>query len=241
MPKDGCRRPEKWYSVTIDNKVPVFRERLEPRTAKIPIGLQGRLSPAHADGVRYVFEDNGGWIVLFYHGEFGGGIEWYAQQGGEPRAIVIGGEQEGRSIPQNVNRALAAGGALYVLQGLSHMGFSGGQLAKVWREHDHFTSHVIARYESEPFDWVPESDGTWLVATHEALWRTSEEGARTLVARFPDVLSDPDSVVLTADGTLYVGARNGVLRLTPAWPELPRYLPDWLVTGPDDRSCRHDK
>jgi ligand-binding sensor domain-containing protein len=81
--------------------------------------------------------------------------------------------------------------------------------------------------------------GTWLVATEEGLWRTSEAGVSTLVARFPDVLSNPDSLARAADGTLYVGARNGVLRLTPLWPETPRYLPDWLVTGADDRSCRH--
>ena len=107
------------------------------------------------------------------------------------------------------------------------------------REHDHFTSHVIARYSLEPFDWIPESDGSWLVATKEALWRTSEIGASTVVTRFPDVLGDPDSLARAADGTLYVGAKNGVLRLTPLWPETPRYLADWLVTGADDQSCRH--
>jgi hypothetical protein len=241
MPKDECYRPDKWYGVELDGNAPVFRERSGPLTAKIPVGLEHRLSSAHADGVRYVFEENDGWIVLFDHGEFGGGVEWYPRRGGEPRSIVIGNERDGRSSPQNVNRALALGGSLYLLQGLSHIGISTGQLAKVWREHDHFTSHVIAVYESEPFDWVVEADGTWLVATHEALWRTREAGARTLVARFPGVLTDPDSMVRTADGTLYVGGRNGVLRLTPAWPEMPRYLPDWLVTRADDRSCRRDE
>jgi hypothetical protein len=66
----------------------------------------------------------------------------------------------------------------------------------------------------------------------------NEAGVSTLLARFPDVLSDPDSLARAADGTLYVGARNGVLRLTPLWPEAPRYLSDWLVAGPDDRPCR---
>jgi hypothetical protein len=177
--------------------------------------------------VRYVFDHDDGWIVLFDHGEFGGGIEWYARAGGPPRSIVIGGQSSGNSESQNVNRALAVGGEL-------HMTYSGGQLAKLWREHDHFTSQVVARYASEPFDWIREPDGSWLVATHRALVRTTEAGTSTLVARFPDLLSDPDVVIRAPDGTFYVGARNGVLRLTPTWPEIPRYAQDWLepVHGP---------
>jgi hypothetical protein len=116
------------------------------------------------------------------------------------------------------------GGALYVLQGLSH-----GHLAKVWREHDHFTSHVIARYDSEPFEWVREPDGSWLVATAQALWRTTDAGISTLVARFPEVIWYGTSLARAPDGTIYVGARNGVLRLTPVWPEAPRYAADWLM------------
>jgi hypothetical protein len=46
-------------------------------------------------------------------------------------------------VSLNVNQALAVDGSIYVLQGISHLSLSEGQLARVWREHDHFTSHVI--------------------------------------------------------------------------------------------------
>jgi len=48
------------------------------------------------------------------------------------------------------------GNALYALQGLAHPTLSAGQLARVWREQDHFSSHVIARNRSKPFDWIHE-------------------------------------------------------------------------------------
>jgi hypothetical protein len=197
-------------------------------SARIPAPLVARMSAAHASVVDYVFEDGEGWIVMFNHGEFGGGVEWYARGGGAPRDIVIGKSGDDGDV-QNVNRAMALDGALFVLQGLSHMSISSGQLAVLWREHAHFTSQVIARYPSEPVDWVLEADGRWLVATREAIWRTSRSGQVELVVRLPDVLEYPSSLVKTADGTLYVGGRDGVLRLTPMWKEDPRYATDMLM------------
>ena len=115
-----------------------------------------------------------GWLVLFDHGEFGGGIEWYAESGGKPRSITIGEQSEDDLNAQNVNRAVAKGGALYVLQGLSHLGLSAGQLAVVWPEHDHFTSRVIARYDS----------GVWAV-----------EGEPPMMTRYDRMLADIMRVV----------------------------------------------
>jgi hypothetical protein len=229
----GWCQADDWYDVTFSGGEVSIRPRAPPESAKVPKGLENRLSRAHASVVRYVFEDDAGWILMFDHGEFGGGIEWYSRAGGEPRSIVIGDERA--RAPQNVIRAAAVNGVLYVLQGLSHGSSSAGQLAKLWHEHAHFTTHVIARYDYAPFDWIRESDGTWLVATEEALWRTSEHGTSALVARMPGVVDHPGSLVRSPDGMIYVGAKGGVLRLTPRWPEMPRYAPDWWV--PAKRKC----
>lgn len=239
MPPFPCAGYGESYSVSakgMDARI-VSRGRGAPEPARLPVDLAPRLSPAHAAVVRYVFEANDGWIVLFDHGEFGGGAEWFARAGGAPRSIVVGPSDDENSVPQNVNRALASGGDLYVLQGLSHMGMSTGQFAKIWREHDHFTSHVIARYASEPFDWIREPDGAWLIATWRAIWRTTEGGRMELLARLPSVVEYPNSIARTDDGTLYVGGRGGVLRLTPTWPDEPRYAADFLIPPEREANC----
>jgi hypothetical protein len=208
-------------------------------SAKIPAPLANRMSEDHARGVKYVFESDDGWVVMFDHGEFGGGIEWYARTGGQPRSIFGGPPAQDDFVPQNVNRALAADGVIYVLQGLSHMGISEGQLVRIWREHDHFSSHVIARYASEPVDWIRRDDGAWFVATWNAIWETREGAPSTVVARLPEIMSYPTSLLLAADGTFFVGTRGGVVRLTPTWPDAPRYAADFLwEAGSQTRDCR---
>jgi hypothetical protein len=240
MPEFDCNGSGTSYAVSIVSGRVTIRalERRARHRAQLPVDLAERFSSAHAEGIRYVFETDDAWIVLTDEGEFGGGIEWLPRGGGTPRPIVVRepGEGDDDLVPQNVHRAMAVAGELYVLQGLSHMMTSQGQLAKVWREHAHFTSHVIARYWSQPFDWVPEQDGTWLVATAEAIWRTSETGTNSLVARLPQVISGANSLARELDGTLYIGMRGAVLRLTPTWPDEPRYASDLLLPpGPRDR------
>lgn len=131
---------------------------------------------------------------MFDHGEFGGGIEWFARGGGEPRSVSVGTQKHEEFASQNVNRALAADGVIYVLQGITHMGISEGQLAKIWREHDHFATRVIARYPSEPVDWIRRDDGTWLVATWTAIWETRQGAPSTVLARLPEIISYPTSL-----------------------------------------------
>jgi hypothetical protein len=219
------------YSVRIEsNKVHLVATEDRKPLIPIPAALASRMSADHAAVVKYVFEDADGWLVLFDHGEFGGGAEWYAKSGGAPRSIDIGESASPTdSVPQNVNRAMTIDGVVYVLQGLTHLMTQPGQLAALWREHDHFTSRVIARYRTEPFDWLLQNDGTWLVATNEAIWQTSREGGVSLVTRLPDVLEYPSSLAKTADGTFYVAGRAGALRLTSVWAEHPRYAADWLM------------
>ncbi|HEY4104903.1 MAG TPA: hypothetical protein VGM44_13485 [Polyangiaceae bacterium] len=248
--------PDGWRSLPLAGRLPLSRcysygesyqgtlvdDRLiikpaQRAAAPLPRALAARMSPDHAGYVTHVFEEKSGWLVMFDHGEFGGGVEWYERQGGEPRSVHIGPAKEDEIDPQNVNQAIADGSAVYVLQGIAHMGINQGQVAKIWREHDHFTSHVIARYDSEPVAWIPLSDG-FLVTTWEAIWHTKFDGTTTLISRLPSVIWYPSSLARASDGTLYVGTRGGVLRLTPTWPDDPRYAVDYLwPRRPDQPDC----
>jgi len=225
-PQLDCYSYGESYVAALDHGALVKGAWLEK--AKFPAPLASRMSEDHARTVKYVFEADDGWVVMFDHGEFGGGVEWFARAGGEPRSVFVGTQEQDEITPQNVNRAMAADGVIYVLQGIAHQGTNEGQLAKIWREHDHFTSHVIARYPSEPVDWIRRGDGTWLIATWTAIWETREGAPIAIVARLPDIMSYPTSLVSTADGTLFVGTRSGVVRLSPTWPDVPRYAADFL-------------
>jgi hypothetical protein len=233
-----CDYRVNWYEAHLNSGKLAIDEAPKRKAVPIPAPLVNRMSAHHAEVVKYVFEEVDGYVVMFDHGEFGGGIEWYEKSGGPPRSITIGAVR-GELVPQNVNRAMAVDGVLYVLQGLSHMGLSTGQFSALWREHDHFTSRVIARYRSEPVDWILQDDGTWWVLTWDAIWRTSRNAEVELVTRLPDVLEYGLSLAKASDGTLYVGGRGAVLRLTPLWSEAPRYAPDLLV--PRGREpCRNE-
>jgi hypothetical protein len=205
--------------------------------ATIPTALLPRMSRDHAQVVKYVFEDPSGWLVLFDHGEFGGGIEWYARERSNPRSLVIGASDD-ELVAQNVNRAMSVDGRVFVLQGLTHLGYSAGQLSVLWREHDHFTSRVIARYLSEPVDWLLQADGTWLVLTWDGIWRTSQSGELTMFARLPEDICEPTSIVRTADERVYVGCRGGVVRLVPHWIQDPKFAAEWLMPeGSEEAAC----
>jgi hypothetical protein len=224
------------YVASLDHERLVKGE--APAQAKLPALLASRMSDAHARTVKYVFEADDGWVVMFDHGEFGGGIEWFARAGGQPRSVLIGAQKEDDIVPQNVNRALLADGVIYVLQGIAHLDTNEGQLAKIWREHDHFTSQVIAQYSSEPGDWIRTDDGSWFVATWHAIWQTREGAASILISRLPGIMWYPTSLLRAAGGTFFVGTRGGVVRLTPVWPDAPRYAVDFLSeAGAQRRDC----
>ena len=224
------------YEVRLDAGKVQLRGTMRQK-ATIPTALLSRMSRDHAQVVKYVFEDASGWLVLFDHGEFGGGIEWYARDGSDPRSIVIGASDD-ELVAQNVKRAMSVGGRVFVLQGLSHLGYSGGQLSVLWHEHDHFTSRVIARYLTEPVDWLLQGDGTWLVLTWDGIWRTSQSGELTTFARLPEDMYEPTSIVRTADERLYVGCRGGVVRLVPHWTQDPKFAAEWLMSeGSEEAVC----
>jgi len=236
LPQSDCYSYGQSYVAALDHDRLVMGK--APDAAKIPLLVASRMSEDHARTVKYVFEADDGWVVMFDHGEFGGGIEWYARAGGPPRSVFVGPRERDDFVTQNVNRALAADGVIYVLQGIAHMGISEGQLAKIWREHDHFTSHVIARYASEPVDWIRRDDGNWFVATWNAIWETREGAPSTVVANLPDVMQYPTSLARAANGTFFVGTRGGVVRLAPVWPDAPRYAADFLwEAGGHKRDC----
>jgi hypothetical protein len=204
----------------------------------VPAALSRLFSRTNPWYARYVLDAGDGWLVMEDHGEWGGGISFYSR-GGDERAIPIGGIAEAEARPQNVLRALRVGDEIYLLQGLSHLGSSSGQFAKLWRENGSYTGQAIARFDSAPSAWQREPDGSWLIATEAALWRVNEAaGTAELVVRFPEMTWTPTSLAIAGNGTIYLGSPSGVLRLTPMWNEAPRYAADLLLPDALAATCQ---
>jgi hypothetical protein len=72
---EECLRSGANYEVPVDSDKLRFGVLRYTNAVKIPQPLVSRMSVHHANVVKYVFEDADGWLVMFDHGEFGGGIE----------------------------------------------------------------------------------------------------------------------------------------------------------------------
>jgi hypothetical protein len=182
------------------------------------------LELGHVPDLQYVFEYPQGWLAMCDHGEWGGGIEWWDRSLDGGQRVMIGADDS----PQNVVRAIASGDVILVLQAESYAR-SIGQLAELWREHDHFTSRVIARYDRAPSEMLAQPDGSWLVLVDDALWRTRRTGSVELIARLPSVYQYHASLATDDAGRLYLAGAVGVLRLTPRWDSDFGYVPDLLL------------
>jgi hypothetical protein len=197
------------------------------RPVPIPKGLEARmeLEFGRVPELMYVFEYPQGWLALSNQGEFGGGrFEWWDRTLSSGQSITIGDGERA----QDVIRATASGDVVFVLQSLWHH-VNTGQLAELRREHDHFTSRVIARYDRAPTDMLPQPDGSWLVLTENAVWHTLPTGTVELMARLPPVPQNETTLAVDDAGRLYAGGRLGVMRLTPSWGTTLRYIPDLLL------------
>jgi hypothetical protein len=232
-----CELHERLFDVHLEAGKPRLAPHQYARGVPLPSSLAPRLAPEHARGVTTVFEEPDGWLVMLDHGEFGGGIEWYAKAGGPPRPVVVPGHRE-PDITQNVSHAVAHEGIIFMLQGLFHATLSRGYLSALWRERGELRARIVVRFESRPRDWLPRPDGTWLVLTDHAIWKTSLTGTLKLVTRVPDVLPYLLTFVQTADGTFHLAGQGGALGLTPTWAEEPRHRADLLLpAGSEQAQC----
>lgn len=202
------------------------------RASSLPPELEQRYAGTRgAPHCAQWFDD--GWLLGSDLGEFGGRLSFLAS--GADEAIRLNLRPSEGYAPQNVQQMVREGDSVFVMQGLSHLGFSEGQLTKVWREQGRFRGRVLGYYRSAPTSMIRASASEWLVATWNTVWKTTDAATSELVTRLPkDISPYPQSLVVMPDGVLLLGTREGVLRMTPAWEETPRYVAELLV--PRERS-----
>jgi HEAT repeat protein len=155
-----------------------------------------------------------GWLFGLNLGEFGGSLEWYSEDRTKTYTI---------STNENVNGFIQTNGALFVYEGLAHMFSNQGTIELVKK-------NAAGKWDIEPFVTLHEepcaaltdTDGAMLVVTWSSVVKVWLSGKMKLLSRgewlpgwgmFYPVWSYANSAVLDMDDTLYIGARQEVVKI----------------------------
>ncbi len=149
-----------------------------------------------------------GYVVAFNHGEFGGSLWWYSLTGNS-RTRIGDAAVVGFADIQLPSRDVVAG----TIEGLAHLSAESGSLRVIERRGQNaFTVTPLTRLPGAPQAVAPGKRGSFVV-TNSAIVQVGSDGT---VAKLADVnFSDlyPDSIVETAEGLIYVGARRYLVQV----------------------------
>jgi hypothetical protein len=203
-----------WYVDVRAGRVVVGRR--PPKEATLPFEVEGRWRGHEMElgGERHVARVEGGYLVGFNAGEFGGGLWWFSPDGRSRRKLTL---RSSGDFAENVHGFASFGSDVLALQGLNHMGYDVGRVVRLRRDRDgQWRPSVFVELESCAYAVVPESASSWLLATSTGIWRLDARARVAPVWRPPGgYLYYPNSIVRDAAGVTYMGMRDFVVRLTP--------------------------
>lgn len=155
---------------------------------------------------------DGGYLVGFNHGEFGGAIWWYDAKGTSRRRL---GDAHPVGFADLVlpGRTVLAG----IVEGLAHLDQDAGSVSVVERRSD----GTIALAKLLDLPSAPQAVGVsgpsgTLVATGSAVVRIERNGTVRRIASIDMQALYPQSIVETASGSIFLGMRRYVVEVAPA-------------------------
>jgi hypothetical protein len=156
---------------------------------------------------------NDGTLVGRDQGEFGGGLWWITR------------ESKVELSDDNVLGFVDTPFGMLALTGLDHLSLHSGQVLRLSPSSPPDVV-VLADLGQAPYAFVKDAHGSVIVVTGSRLIRIDAPGdVRTLFNSVYGLLI-PNSVAVSTSGTLYVGMRHFVTRLTPVGAS---YRQEWLV------------
>jgi hypothetical protein len=173
----------------------------QPRPGEVEWAL--RYGESHAR--RYVVRLDGGWLVGYGGGEFGGSLWWYSGPK-SGRRIAVGNVVD--IIPT------AQGREALVFGGLAHMGIDQGRVFR-------FTDtagpelRLVSDLKASPQAAVAGSEASVLVLTTRKLWRVPAGGIAESLCDLESTHLYPRSMAILPSGDVWVGMRHFVVRLRP--------------------------
>jgi hypothetical protein len=170
----------------------------------------------HLAGRRRALAVNGGFLVGFDAGEFGGALFWFNETG----------DKRVQLADVNIIGITELRVGVVALSGLAHMGMSEGKLLRVSRTRDTWSAAPWIDMHGAVEAFVRESSESMLVLSTTGLDRVTACGdVLRLATTNYDVLY-PSSMAVDAKGVVYVGMRQFVTRFVPT---SDGYREEWLT------------
>lgn len=203
---------KKQWAVTLRDEVPVV-------SVQIPVRREDPLPfavPKHKDrsGDRHVLKVDGGWIVGFDAGEFGGGL-WFTATGADWRQLRPPSEPAAPDDPlkaENVQGLAVVEGQTLALMGLDHLTGRSGRVFKVASISGQWSLGAGSVLDSCPEAWAIVGDHLEVV-TEGGLWIVRPDASADLAVPLEFGMAYPRSLAVAQDGRRYVGMRRYVLML----------------------------
>eukprot|EP01124_Arcella_intermedia_P004172 TRINITY_DN12352_c0_g1_i1.p1 TRINITY_DN12352_c0_g1~~TRINITY_DN12352_c0_g1_i1.p1 ORF type:complete len:241 (-),score=52.09 TRINITY_DN12352_c0_g1_i1:26-748(-) len=169
-------------------------------------GSRPSITQLTIEGTRFLGTNNGEW----------GGSLSYNQVGGQVTKLMSG----------NIVSLFDIQGDLFILEGLSHLGSSHGQLCKATQSSSTWTVSTLVELESGPYAGALTEEKDIVVVTSRSLLKV------TLAGQVQELIKDafwktylyPTSV-LVEDGSVYIGMRGGVAKVSLT----PPYQQEWYI------------
>jgi hypothetical protein len=198
----------------IVDRGPPERARLLPFKI-VPAQKAGEVDLA---GDQHVVAVDGGYLVGFDAGEFGGGVWWFSGDGTQRRKLTLRAtESVADYFPENVHEFAFLAQDVLVFEGLTHMGSNSGRVVRIHLGSDgDWQPSVFAELSACPHAAVQESTSSWLIATTAGVWRVDTQArVRPIWQPAGGHLYYPNSIARDGAGVVYMGMRRFVLRMTP--------------------------
>lgn len=145
-----------------------------------------------------------GWLVGFNQGEFGAALYWFSQDGKRNYKVSDHQVVDFFSLPDGV----------YAIEGLAHMGYSGGSVIRIARPKAgaHLEATTVAKLPFAPYALSLRRDGTMLITLSDSLVSVGpDHKIHTLLTDAPWGGLYPNSSIISPDATkLYIGMRQFV-------------------------------
>jgi hypothetical protein len=184
---------------------------------------------------RYVVRLDGGWLIGFGGGEYGGSLWWYTAPGSGSR-IAEGNIVD--IIP------VAHGREALVFGGLAHMGTDEGRVFQFTSSTGRPELRLVSDLQASPQAAIAEAENSVLVLTTQRLWRVAPQGAAESLCALDSLYLYPRSIAVLPSGDIWVGMRHLVARLRPDDSracEVQWFAPSncvSFVTHEEECSCR---
>jgi hypothetical protein len=168
-------------------------------------------------GRRSLIRTADGWLIGFDAGEFGGGLWWFNNEGDESKKL----------LSENVHAIYRNSHGVFVLVGLAHLSRNSGKIYQITETDEELKVKHVADLGGSPEASTVDSEDRFVVATPRSVVAVDYAGKVLELYKSGEDLTYPTSVLVDANGDIFVGMRFFALRLVPT--NNSSYRPQWLM------------